>query len=53
MDHVRYMYKEGNFSCDCNKSLFIQQLCDEEFPEFECGNLIELVSVEEKKDASI
>ena len=43
---VRFQYEENNYSCDCNRSLFIQRNCDENFPEFNCGNLIELVSLD-------
>lgn len=41
-----YIYREGNYSCDCNKSLFIQQQCDPNFPEMTCGEKIEMVSLE-------
>lgn len=42
---TRYMWEEGNYSCDCNKSLFARQRgfdCN----ELECGDTIELVSLE-------
>ena len=45
-DVVRFQYEENNYSCDCNKSLFIQRNCDENFPEFNCGDLIELVNLD-------
>lgn len=38
-----YMWEEGNYSCDCNRSLFIQRQCDPDFPEMECGEKIEMV----------
>lgn len=41
-----YIYKEGNYSCDCNKSLFIRQQCDPGFPEMTCGEKIEMVNLE-------
>lgn len=39
-DTARYMFEDGNYSCDCNVSIFIH----EKYPEFdeiyECGNSI-------------
>lgn len=43
---VRFQYEENNYSCDCNRSLFIQRYCDESFLEMDCGNEIELVNLE-------
>lgn len=40
---AHYMFEEGNYACDCNRSLIIHR----EFPEFEetdCGEEIEIVS---------
>jgi hypothetical protein len=48
LDSVYYMFEHGNFSCDCNKSQFIQQYCDKKFPELDCGNLIDLVDIKIK-----
>jgi hypothetical protein len=45
-DHsIRYIFNEGNYSCDCNKSAFLHQagLLDVEYP---CGDTIELISLE-------
>lgn len=39
-----YLWEEGNYSCDCNKSLFIQRQCDPNFPEMKCGDEIKLIS---------
>ncbi len=39
---ARFMFFDGNYSCDCNKSLFIQRHCDKDFPEMECGDEIEI-----------
>jgi len=39
-----YWWKEGNGACDCNRSLFIKRYCDNNFPEMECGDDIELLS---------
>lgn len=41
-----YWWEEGNGGCDCNRSLFIKQECDESFPEMDCGEGIGLVSTE-------
>lgn len=43
--HVLFMWTEGNFGCDCNKSLFIQRQCDDDFPDRDCGDDIALVSL--------
>ena len=40
-----YQATEGNQSCDCNKSLYIQRYCDPSFPEMDCGDEIQLVSM--------
>jgi len=45
---VLFMFEEGNYSCDCNKSLFIKQHCDKNFKELVCGDKIELVSLKTK-----
>jgi hypothetical protein len=48
-DHqVTHMYTEGNYGCDCNRSDFIREV-DETFPEMECGDSIELVSIKEEE----
>ena len=41
-----FMFKEGNYSCDCNKSDFIRQQCDKNFPELDCGDEIEIKNIE-------
>ena len=43
---IDYMFKEGNYSCDCNKSSFIQEQCDKSFPDMNCGDKIELVHLD-------
>ncbi|MDR6555416.1 hypothetical protein J2736_006678 [Paenibacillus qinlingensis] len=45
--HGDYIWTEGNFSCDCNRSSFIQEHCDSEFPLMDCGDTIELIEVKE------
>lgn len=49
LDDKRYMWEDGNYSCDCNKGLFIQRQCDPDFPEMKCGKSIELVSLDQVK----
>jgi len=43
-----YMWEEGNYSCDCNRSIFIGRYCDQTFPKFPCGEEINLVNIEAK-----
>ena len=43
-EHARYMFECGNYSCDCNRALFIQRAYGEdEIEELECGEEIELL----------
>ena len=43
-DSAIFMFEEGNYSCDCNRSLFIQEEYDEDaIPELDCGDEIELL----------
>lgn len=46
---IDYMWTEGNYECDCNKSLFIKQQLDKNFPEFDCGETIKLKKLEIKE----
>lgn len=39
---AQYMFLEGNYSCDCNKSFFLSKIYPE-FPELNCGNKIKMV----------
>ena len=41
---LEYMWNEGNYSCDDNRSLFILRQCDPTFPEFDCGDRIKLIA---------
>lgn len=52
-DSMEYMFEDGNYSCDCNRSLFIQRQCDEDFPDMKCGDTIEMVSFERLKARSL
>jgi hypothetical protein len=37
---AHYMWEDGNYSCDCNKSLFLSQIY-KEVPELNCGDSIQ------------
>ena len=50
-DDAIWMFTEGNYSCDCNRSLFIrQQFGDDSIPELPCGNTIELLDYHIEKE---
>lgn len=40
-----FMFEDGNYSCDCNLSRFIQDI-DPEFPKLDCGDEIEYNKLE-------
>jgi hypothetical protein len=42
---ARFMIEEGNYSCDCNRSIYIRQYADPSFEEMECGHEIKLLSL--------
>jgi hypothetical protein len=44
LDTIFYLYEEGNYSCDCNRSLFIREKYPE-FPELGCGETIEMTQI--------
>lgn len=44
-DCIYDLWTDGNYSCDCNKSLFIQRQCDKQFPLLKCGDEIKLVAI--------
>jgi hypothetical protein len=48
---VEFMWREGNYSCDCNKRLFLARECGigSEDDPVECGDTIELVALEVTK----
>ena len=42
-DSAKFMFLDGNYSCDCNRSLFIQQeYGDDAITELDCGDEIVL-----------
>jgi hypothetical protein len=47
---AEYMFNDGNYSCDCNRSLFLSEkyegFLDEEGNEFDCDDEIEMISFE-------
>ena len=43
-EDAEWMFTEGNYSCDCNRSLFIRRQHGEDaMPELKCGEQIELI----------
>jgi hypothetical protein len=44
-ESAEFMFSDGNYACDCNRSLFIQRYCEPSFPEMDCGNKIELLGL--------
>lgn len=40
-----FIWTDGNYSCDCNRALFIQRVGFPDFPDMECGDAIKLVSI--------
>ena len=40
VESAHYMWEDGNYSCDCNKSLFLSRI-HEEVSELNCGDTIE------------
>ena len=47
-----WIWKEGNYSCDCNRAIFLRQVFDD-FPELDCGEEIELIKIDEINVTSI
>lgn len=43
VDAAHYMFEDGNYSCDCNRSLFLAEKY-EGFPELDCGHEVELAA---------
>lgn len=37
-DSMRFMYEEGNYSCDCNRHLFFARAVGRPEPETECSS---------------
>jgi hypothetical protein len=48
LDTARWMFEQGNYSCDDNRSIFIQEKYPE-FPLHGCGDQIKLVKAEYKQ----
>jgi hypothetical protein len=58
LEQAEYLYTEGNYACDCNKSLFIARYCNYSFEHelrseytlgnwiLPCGDTIKLVKIE-------
>ena len=43
---IEFNFEEGNYSCDCNRSIFIKRYCDHSFLEMDCGEKINLEKIE-------
>jgi hypothetical protein len=50
VEDADYMWTLGNYSCDDNRSIFIQDQCDPDFPYLDCGDTIELVKMEDSNE---
>ena len=46
IESAEYMFKDGNYSCDCNKSLSLNRKYGDEVPVKGCGDEIELIEFE-------
>ena len=44
-DSIKFLWEEGNYSCDCNRSIFIRRNCDSKFKKLKCGETIHLKSI--------
>ena len=44
-DDIEFMWYEGNWSCDCNRSNLIRLQVDPDFPDMRCGDTIKLVNL--------
>ena len=42
-DSARFIFFEGNYSCDCNKSIFIQRYGKQKFKKMCCGDEIKII----------
>jgi hypothetical protein len=51
VDSAIFMWKDGNYSCDCNRSIFLSRQYPG-FPELICGNKIEVRDFEVKQERS-
>lgn len=39
---VEFIFTDGNYACDCNRSVFIRTQCDPTFPDMDCGDEIKM-----------
>ena len=49
IDAAYFMFREGNYSCDCNKSIFLKKYCSLNIKELQCGELIKLKKIDHEK----
>lgn len=46
LSSITYMYNEGNFSCDCNKRLFLARAMQQDEPDNpQCGDTLKIVEL--------
>jgi hypothetical protein len=44
-ENAEYLFEDGNYACDCNRSMFIKKYCNKDFLELQCGgDEIDLIS---------
>lgn len=46
VDSALFMFEEGNYSCDCNRSRFLSEKYPEIVETDNCGDTIEMVSID-------
>ncbi len=45
-DSAHFMFYDGNYACDCNRSLFLKRQYGDEIEEMDCGHEIEVIDFE-------
>jgi hypothetical protein len=45
-ESAHYMFEDGNYACDCNRSLFLKRKYGELIEELDCGRTIEMKDFE-------
>ena len=44
VDAAYYTFEEGNYSCDCNRSIFLRETYGENIKELDCGETIKALN---------
>lgn len=52
-DYHDYLWREGNFSCDCNRSIFLYDDEDKELPCNAEENIINIVSIQDENGTEL